>query len=202
MLPKRSHETPRTVGSLRGVAMSDAESTEGSEDEYAEQARGDRGAYERYLAGMDASMQQKVALTAAHLLCLGRVADMGMGSGAGSKSLAALYPEDVITAAHIEHELDDAPATMPAAPAGGGSETLQEAVERHLSDYFAEFGASLPPPGLYHRIMRDVEYPLVSAALAATRGNQIKAAELLGVNRNTLRKKIRDLDVRMMRGVR
>lgn len=60
--------------------------------EYVEQARGDRGAYERYLAGMDASMQQKVALTAAHLLCLGRVADMGMGSGAGSKSLAALYP--------------------------------------------------------------------------------------------------------------
>lgn len=57
-----------------------------------EQRRGDRGAYERYLAGMDASMQQKVALTAAHLLCEGRVADMGMGSGAGSYALAALYP--------------------------------------------------------------------------------------------------------------
>lgn len=118
------------------------------------------------------------------------------------RRLAALYPEDVITAAHIEHELDEQPSASPAAPAGGASETLQEAVERHLSDYFAEFGSSLPPPGLYHRIMRDVEYPLVSAALAATRGNQIKAAELLGVNRNTLRKKIRDLDVRMMRGVR
>ncbi|WP_108661533.1 nitrogen regulation protein NR(I) [Acuticoccus kandeliae] len=119
------------------------------------------------------------------------------------RRLAALYPEDVITAAHIEHELDDGPAAAtPATPAGGMSETLQEAVERHLNDYFAEFGPGLPPPGLYHRIMRDVEYPLVSAALAATRGNQIKAAELLGVNRNTLRKKIRDLDVRMMRGVR
>lgn len=57
-----------------------------------EQQRGDRGAYERYLAGMDASMQQKVALTAAHLLCEGTVADMGMGSGAGSYALAALYP--------------------------------------------------------------------------------------------------------------
>ncbi|MBJ3774451.1 nitrogen regulation protein NR(I) [Acuticoccus mangrovi] len=119
------------------------------------------------------------------------------------RRLAALYPEDVITAAHIEHELDEAPtASTPASSGGQPSETLQEAVERHLNDYFAEFGASLPPPGLYHRIMRDVEYPLVSAALAATRGNQIKAAELLGVNRNTLRKKIRDLDVRMMRGVR
>ncbi|GAB5376588.1 MAG: nitrogen regulation protein NR(I) [Acuticoccus sp.] len=118
------------------------------------------------------------------------------------RRLAALYPEDVITAAHIEHELDETPSSSASTPAGAASETLQEAVERHLSDYFAEFGSSLPPPGLYHRIMRDVEYPLVSAALAATRGNQIKAAELLGVNRNTLRKKIRDLDVRMMRGVR
>jgi len=118
------------------------------------------------------------------------------------RRLAALYPEEVITAAHVAHELDDAPAGPDGARKNGGSETLQEAVERHLSDYFAEFGTSLPPPGLYHRVMRDVEYPLVSAALAATRGNQIKAAELLGVNRNTLRKKIRDLDVRMMRGVR
>jgi two-component system nitrogen regulation response regulator GlnG len=40
---------------------------------------------------------------------------------------------------------------------------------------------------------------LLSAALAATRGNQIRAADLLGVNRNTLRKKIRDLDVRVIR---
>ena len=54
--------------------------------------RGDPEAYDRYLAAMDGSMRQKVALTAAHLLCEGRVADMGMGSGAGSHALAALYP--------------------------------------------------------------------------------------------------------------
>ena len=63
-----------------------------SSTNYATQHRGDRGAYERYLAGMDASMRQKVALTAAHLTAEGRVADMGMGSGAGSHALAALYP--------------------------------------------------------------------------------------------------------------
>ncbi len=57
-----------------------------------EQRRGDLAAYRRYLAGMDASMRQKVALTAAHLLCEGSIADMGMGSGAGSDALAALYP--------------------------------------------------------------------------------------------------------------
>jgi len=44
-----------------------------------------------------------------------------------------------------------------------------------------------------------VEIPLISAALAATRGNQIKAADLLGVNRNTLRKKVRDLDIQVIR---
>jgi SAM-dependent methyltransferase len=60
---------------------------------YDQQQRGDRGAYERYLRGMDSSMKQKVALTAAHLPCRGRVADMGMGSGTGSEALAALYPE-------------------------------------------------------------------------------------------------------------
>jgi SAM-dependent methyltransferase len=59
---------------------------------YDPQRRGDADAYARYLRGMDASMRQKVALTAAHLLCEGRVADMGMGSGAGSRALAALYP--------------------------------------------------------------------------------------------------------------
>src|SRR3954452_23930623 len=60
--------------------------------DYEAQGRGALAAYERYLAGMDSSMRQKVALTAAHLLCQGRIADMGMGSGSGSQALAALYP--------------------------------------------------------------------------------------------------------------
>ena len=68
-----------------------------------------------------------------------------------------------------------------------------------MTRYFGKFGEDLPPPGLYHRILRDIEEPLIGAALAATRGNQIKAAELLGVNRNTLRKKIRDLDIQVIR---
>ena len=79
------------------------------------------------------------------------------------------------------------------------NEDLSAAVERHLTRYFGGFGDGLPPPGLYHRILREIEYPLLSAALAATRGNQIRAADLLGVNRNTLRKKIRDLDIQVIR---
>ncbi len=61
-------------------------------DPYDRQDRGDAGAYDRYLRQMDASMRQKVALTAAHLLCEGELADMGMGSGGGSHALASLYP--------------------------------------------------------------------------------------------------------------
>jgi len=76
--------------------------------DYRAQNRGDASAYQRYLAGMDASMRQKVALTAAHLLAEGTVADMGSGSGAGSDALAALYPRLQVVGvdvspAQIEH---------------------------------------------------------------------------------------------------
>jgi len=116
-----------------------------------------------------------------------------------ARRLAALYPQETITAAVIEQEL-----SQPTAPMGGGEpragDSLSNAVERHLAAYFAEFEDSLPPAGLYHRILREIEFPLLTAALAATRGNQIRAADLLGVNRNTLRKKIRDLDIQVYRG--
>ncbi len=115
-----------------------------------------------------------------------------------ARRLAALYPQETITAAVIEAEL-----AQPSLPLGGldephPEETLSSAVERHLATYFSGFDG-LPPAGLYHRILREIEYPLLTAALAATRGNQIRAADLLGVNRNTLRKKIRDLDIQVYR---
>ena len=133
------------------------------------------------------------------------------------RRLAALYPQETISDQLVETELGaDAPvlgaprqgqngngASAPASSSGGGEESsLSLSVEHHLSALFKEAGEQLPPPGLYHRILREIEYPLISAALAATRGNQIKAAELLGLNRNTLRKKVRDLDVRLMRAPR
>jgi two-component system nitrogen regulation response regulator GlnG len=114
------------------------------------------------------------------------------------RRLAALYPQDTITANLIDAELAQ-PEAEPGIDQPKSDDTLSGSVERHLAAYFSGFGDRLPPPGLYHRILREVEYPLLSVALAATRGNQIKAAELLGVNRNTLRKKIRDLDVQVVR---
>jgi two-component system nitrogen regulation response regulator GlnG len=82
---------------------------------------------------------------------------------------------------------------------GGKSKDLSEMVERYLAGHFAGYGRELPPAGLYDRILQHVERPLLMAALTATRGNQIRAAALLGLNRNTLRKKIRDLDIQVFR---
>jgi two-component system, NtrC family, nitrogen regulation response regulator GlnG len=75
-------------------------------------------------------------------------------------------------------------------------QTLASAMACYLSELFHARDGCLPPSGLYRRILREIEYPLISAALAATGFNQIKAAELLGLNRNTLRKKVRTLDIK------
>src|SRR5262244_3215167 len=115
-----------------------------------------------------------------------------------ARRLAALYPQETISASVIDAELSQ-PAMASADEEPRSEEGLSAAVERHLASYFASFGDGLPPPGLYHRVLREIEHPLLSATLAATRGNQIRAADLLGVNRNTLRKKIRDLDIQVFR---
>jgi two-component system, NtrC family, nitrogen regulation response regulator GlnG len=115
-----------------------------------------------------------------------------------ARRLAALYPQETITSAVIDTELSQ-PALVTHGESPRGDDNLSNAVERYLTQYFSGFDETLPPPGLYHRILREVEAPLLSAALAATRGNQIRAADLLGVNRNTLRKKIRDLEIQVYR---
>jgi two-component system, NtrC family, nitrogen regulation response regulator GlnG len=116
------------------------------------------------------------------------------------RRLVALYPQDTLTAQIVEQELAGSAPTMQSRGDGDSGE-FSEAVERYLTRYFASFGGELPPAGLYDRVIRDVEKPLISAALASTRGNQIKAAELLGLNRNTLRARIRDLNIRVLRTV-
>ena len=116
------------------------------------------------------------------------------------RRLVALYPQDTLTAQIVEQELVGSLPMMAAGSDGDGSD-LGESVERYLTRYFSSFGSDLPPPGLYDRVIREVEKPLLSAALAATRGNQIRAAELLGLNRNTLRSRIRDLNIRVLRTV-
>ena len=84
-------------------------------------------------------------------------------------------------------------------PLGSGSGPLSESVEAHLQRYFDLHGDSLPPPGLYDRILREIERPLLQVALDATGGNQLRCADLLGINRNTLRKKLTDLNIEVTR---
>ena len=115
--------------------------------------------------------------------------------------LTALHAEETITADVIRSDLAMAAATLPE-EGRPGQDSLGAAVERHLARYFAAHEDGLPPEGLHERIVSEVERPLIAMCLAATHGNQIRAAKLLGLNRNTLRKKIRELNVPVQRGVR
>ncbi|WP_417676081.1 response regulator [Pseudodonghicola sp.] len=103
-----------------------------------------------------------------------------------------------IARAEVETVLGRQPEMEPVLD-GGGAEKLSASVGRHLRRYFDLHGDMLPPPGLYARILKEVEIPLIEIALEATGGNQAKCAELLGINRNTLRKKITDLDIQVTR---
>jgi len=115
------------------------------------------------------------------------------------RRIAALHSQDTLTTEIVEQELAEALPNSLGDQGNAEAKDLSERVEQYLSGYFASFGKELPPPGLYDRVIRQVELPLLTAALAATRGNQIRAAELLGLNRNTLRARIRALDIRVFR---
>ena len=116
------------------------------------------------------------------------------------KRVLALYTDTVIGAEAIELEL--AGTAGPVAVAEARPATLSATIERHLREYFESHNGALPPRGLYDRILREMERPLLTLTLQSTNGNQIKAADVLGVNRNTLRKKIRELDINVVRGLK
>ncbi len=112
----------------------------------------------------------------------------------------------IVTAAEPEIGRAEVSAALGATPAErrqvgteDTGERLSASIARHLRRYFDLHQGSLPPPGLYDRILREMEAPLIEIALDATAGNQAKCADLLGINRNTLRKKITDLDIRVTR---
>ena len=114
------------------------------------------------------------------------------------RRLLVTSSESEIARAEVEQVLGQQPSPEPSAGMGEGDK-LSASVARHLKRYFDLHGGQLPPPGVYQRILREVELPLIEIALDATAGNQAKCADLLGINRNTLRKKITDLDIRVTR---
>jgi|RhiMetdeSRZDD1v2_1073273.scaffolds.fasta_scaffold18006_3 two-component system, NtrC family, nitrogen regulation response regulator GlnG len=117
------------------------------------------------------------------------------------RRLAVIQADETITPAIVEQELaEPSPSTY---HENGSNLTTEKSIatfmEIHLARYFAEFGNGLPPNGLHERVLREVEIPLLNAALAATNGNQLRAADLLGINRNTLRSKIRGYGLKITR---
>ncbi|MGH7015971.1 MAG: sigma-54-dependent transcriptional regulator, partial [Caulobacteraceae bacterium] len=110
------------------------------------------------------------------------------------RRICALHPEETIDEAIIERELFRGPQAE-----GGEGGGLSEVVEEALAAQFAAHQGALPPPGLHHRVIAAVERPLFALTIAATKGNQLRAAEILGLNRNTLRKKISELGIAVRR---
>ena len=117
------------------------------------------------------------------------------------KRLSVLYAEQTITRETIAKELNSSRQEL-----NGGQintdESLSESIERHLSSYFAAHENTLPTPGLYNRVLKELERPLLALTLEATQGNQLRAADLLGLNRNTLRKKLKELEISVVKGIK
>ncbi len=117
------------------------------------------------------------------------------------RRICILYPQETITAGIIKTEISNSGSYkqgMEAASAGGFN-NIRSATEYFIKRYFEEYAQSLPPDGVYQRLLQEFEYPLISNTLAACNGNQIKAAKVLGLNRNTLRKKIQFHGIRIIR---
>lgn len=113
--------------------------------------------------------------------------------------ICALHPGNQISGAVVKEEFDRSTSELAGGPMSimanvtGGN--LSQTVRLHLDQYFDYHDDGLPPPGLYQRILREIERPLIQKVLQVTNGNQVKASEMLGLNRNTLRKKIKELEI-------
>ena len=107
------------------------------------------------------------------------------------KRMLVLHSETSIDSIAVEREFPNSQIDS-----NVEEESLSESVDAHIKRYFEALKGGMPAPGLYSRVLREVEYPLIMATLEVTRGNQVRAADILGVNRNTLRKKIRDLNIK------
>ncbi|HTQ70490.1 MAG TPA: sigma 54-interacting transcriptional regulator, partial [Acidocella sp.] len=119
------------------------------------------------------------------------------------RRLAALVPQPVITEAIIAQELADyTPVEAPVATTPGEeNDNMTSVVERHIARLLTSLRESGEEGVLYERALAELERPLIRMTLAETRGNQIRAAALLGLNRNTLRKKIREHGIGVQRRV-
>ena len=115
------------------------------------------------------------------------------------RRLVVLTTSNKITHSDIIKNLSKTNTMITESNSNNGLEkiSLSMSVEQHLKNFFKLHKDKLPSSGLYLRIINEVERPLISICLNATKGNQIKASKLLGLNRNTLRKKIKELKIKV-----
>jgi nitrogen regulation protein NR(I) len=113
------------------------------------------------------------------------------------RRLSALYADEQISAEIVQNELNI--VERPSTTSASGPMDISMAVETHVGQLLREYEPNLPPAGMYQRVIDKVEAPLIAMALNACGGNQIKAADLLGLNRNTLRKKIRTHSIEIVK---
>jgi two-component system, NtrC family, nitrogen regulation response regulator GlnG len=118
------------------------------------------------------------------------------------RRMVVLYSEDVIGAPLVELELKEARRNDPAVNKASYDDSLAAVVARHVERCFGAVDRADDVQELYLQVLQEVERPLIAETLAATRGNQLRAAQILGLNRNTLRKKIRDLEIDVIRSPR
>ena len=78
---------------------------------------------------------------------------------------------------------------------------IEECVRTSLEGYFKDLRGT-EPDGMYDMMVRVIEKPLLEVVMQQADNNQSRAAQWLGLNRNTLRKKIRELDIEVVRGVK
>jgi Fis family transcriptional regulator len=86
------------------------------------------------------------------------------------------------------------PAAEQAEPEQHQHQSLRQCVEHALRAYFADLDGQ-PTSDLYNMVLAEVEAPLLEAVMDYTRNNQSKTAEMLGLNRGTLRKKLKQYDL-------
>ncbi len=116
------------------------------------------------------------------------------------RRLVVLIPSKKISNTDIVKNLSKTSSIISDSNLNNGQEkmSLSLSVEKHLKEFFKLHRGKMPSSGLYSRIINEVERPLISICLIATKGNQIKASKLLGLNRNTLRKKIKELKIKVL----
>lgn len=117
------------------------------------------------------------------------------------KRLMAMEVDDTISQDSVRRELANNQMAVTPSAVQSQTDLLSEFMEQHLAKYISCFGEGLPPDGLYERILAEIEPPLLRAVLVATRGNQLKAADVLGINRNTLRSKLKERNIRPLRAI-